>query len=490
MKKNINIMKTNKILNIVLVAFAMLAMTACVQDDDYSVPNSLGDEENAGLAQIMQELGNGTLSEITIGELKEMYETYESGQSGFDYDHFLQITSALVVKGYVTSSDATGNFYKEFYIQDDPTNPTSAIGVQLNQVDSYNQFNIGREVYIKLKDMYIGFTSSEIIAIGGKTDEDEVGQFTANQIPLQIFRSDVTAEIMPLELAMTEISSNHIGMYVKINNAEFPLGLEGLPYGDASEDFDTQRMLQACEGFEYSNFLLETSSFANFYQTILPTANGGSISGIITQSYGGDDLVMALNKIEDVQFTDSRCTLLDINDFTTIFSEDFEGMTTSADVTGNGWTNWAEAGVWHWRANVSNDSGNPGGQMASMGAYNSNADSNIVWLITPGVDFDAYTNELMSFRSSNSFSDNSELELLISTDWDGTEANITSATWTALPGNIVSDSEYYQNWVSSGTIDLSEYSGTGYIAFKYTGGDNSNNEDGTYEIDDVNILGL
>ena len=73
------------------------------------------------------------------------------------------------------SDDETGNFYKEFYMQDAPENPTAAIGVSLNQVDSYNQFNIGREVYIRLQNLYIGETTAEKvkITIGAATEDLE-----------------------------------------------------------------------------------------------------------------------------------------------------------------------------------------------------------------------------------------------------------------------------------------------------------------------------
>ena len=155
MKNKFQTMKTTKLLTLLLALFASIAITSCVEDDDYSVPNSLGSEENAGLEQILADINSGELTEISIADLKALYQAYEDGQSGFDYDHFIQIPDNLVVKGYVTSSDATGNFYKEFYMQDAPENPTAALGVLLNQVDSYNQFNIGREVYIKLKDINI-----------------------------------------------------------------------------------------------------------------------------------------------------------------------------------------------------------------------------------------------------------------------------------------------------------------------------------------------
>ena len=129
----------------------------------------------------------------------------------------------------------------------------------------------------------------------------------------------------------------------------------------------------------------------------------------------------------------------------------------------------------------------PGSKIAYVSGYNSNDASNIAWLITPVIDLDAQGTEFVKFKSSNSSSDNSELELLISTDWDGIKATISTSTWETLNANIVSDDEYYQNWVYSGLTDLSSYSGNAYIALKYIGGDAGNN-DGTFEIDDFQVL--
>ena len=123
-------MKTNKIITLILIFIATFAITSCVQDDDYTIPNSLGNEENANLEALL----SSDAVELSIAEVKNQ----------FVQDEATEIVSEVYVKGYVTSSDATGNFYKEFFIQDDPQNPTSAIKVVLNQVDSYNQFNLGR----------------------------------------------------------------------------------------------------------------------------------------------------------------------------------------------------------------------------------------------------------------------------------------------------------------------------------------------------------
>ena len=477
-KTNSIMSKTNKIIMPLLAMVVGLSIVSCVQDDDFSIPSSLGNEENAAL----QNLLNSGATVLTIEQVKNQ----------FVEDVATQIVSDVYVKGYITSSDATGNFYKEFYMQDSPSNPTAAIKVVLDQVDSYNKFNLGREIYINLKDLYIGETRSGdgVIAIGDHSDDlTEIEALNEYQIQTLILRSNITEVITPLPITLAGISDSNIGMFVMIENAEFPSGLSDETYVDATDSFDTQRTLQACEGFSYSNFILETSTFANFKNEPLPTL-GGTLAAVVTKTYNGSDLVLALNTTNDVNMTDTRCVLLDINDFTVIFEEDFESMPTYTTIASNGWTAYAESGGYNWRALPTNDNGNPGSIIASMGAYNSGDQSNITWLITPAIDFDAQTNELANFQSSNSFSDNSELEFLISTDWDGTEVNIVTATWTPLSATIVADSEYYQNWVDSGSVDLSAYTGTGYVAFKYTGGDNSSNEDGTYEIDNFKILGL
>ncbi len=472
-------MKTNKFLTLILSFVAVLAMTSCVEDDDFAVPSSLGAEENAAL----QALLNGPETLKTIEQVKALYVI--EGEPAL-------IVSDIYMKGYVTSSDASGNFFKEFYIQDSPSNPTAAIKIVLDQVDSYNQFNIGREVYVKLKGLYVGETRSGdgVIAIGGKLNDeiDEVEAMNDIQIRTSLLRSQLTEALIPLTVTLNAINGSNIGMYVIVENALFPENLSGAAYGDPTEAFDTQRTLQACEGFDYSEFRLETSSFANFKQENLPTG-GGTIAGIVSKTYDGSNFVLALNTTTDVNMDGTRCTPLDINDFNTIFEEDFESMTANQAVTGNGWTNYAEAGTFSWRVRNNNDSGN-GTQIASMGAYNSNSNSNIAWLISPSIDFDAQDNQYLSFETSNSFSDNSELELLISTDWDGTTSGVGTATWEALPGTIVDDAEFYQNWISSGSIDLSGYAGAGHVAFKYIGGDNSNNEDGTFEVDNFKVLGL
>ncbi|WP_425076569.1 DUF5689 domain-containing protein [Psychroserpens sp. S379A] len=472
-------MKTIKFLKLTLILIASIAITSCVQDDDYSVPNDLGEAENNGLAQIMAGLNSGDLIEISIADLKALYQTYEDGQSGFDYDHFIQIPDNLVVKGYVSSSDATGNFYKEFYMQDAPENPTAAIGVIINQVDSYNQFNIGREVYIRLAGNYVGYNSNEVISIGGGTDDDEVGQFTANQISSNIFRSTTTETIVPLEVNLSAISETHVGMFVTVNNVQFPTNLAGSTYGDPNEDFDTQRTLQACEGFGYSNFLLESSSFSNFYNTPLPTDNGGSISAVVLKSYGGDNLVFLLNDLNDVQFNSARCTPLNIDDFNVVFDETFSGGQGSWEVTNTvGTDDW-------YAASFSGES-----YMRASAFDNGSIVDMVSWLISPSINFDAQDDEQLLLQIADAFSNGQPLKAYYSNDYT-TGSNPDDATWTEIGSSQiealgVNTGFFDNNYETTGLIDLSMVTGNAVLAFVYDS--NSGTVSTTIDLSDVKIL--
>ena len=468
-------MKTIHLKNYLIAILASVAMLSCVQDNDFSVPKSLGDEENESLKTLLDSIEAGHVQLLTIKQLKAQFNSGEEARL---------ITSEIAVKGYVSSSDFTGNFYKEFFIQNTAEKATDAIKISLNQVDSYNRFNKGREIYVYLKGLYLGESKSGdgVHAIGGNVKNGEVVAISANAYPASIFRSENTETLVPKTVSI--LTSSAIGIFVTLDNVEFPATSVGQSYVDPNDDFDTQKIVQRCSGFSYYNFILETSTFSSFKNEVL-TDGYGSISGIVSKTYNGSDLVLALNTTADVDMSGTRCTLVDINEFSVAFEEDFESYSNNTTVFGD-WTNYKEAGSRAWQLKTTDDPQNFGSKTARIGAYSSRDPSNVAWLITPPLDLDTQLEEYINFQSSNSFSDNSDLELLISTDWDGTEAGVLSATWSALPGIIVSDSESYQNWIDSSFIDLSAYSGTAFIAFKYTGGGTNNS--GTFEIDNFQVI--
>ena len=475
MNINFEIMKKIKFRTFAAVIITCLVTVACVQDDDFTIPSSIGNEENENLTNLLSRIEAGEVQLITIDQLKAQF---------ISDDEATEITSEIAVKGYVSSSDATGNFYKEFFIQDAAEDATSAIKISLNQVDSYNQFNMGREVYIYLKDLYLGEANGGdgVYTIGGAMNSDgEVEALTANEVPMYLFRSENSYTIVPK--VVSALSSNDVGIFVTLNDVEFTTSGVGQPYVSPTDDYDTQRTIQRCTGFNYSTFLMETSAFASFKNEILPSG-GGSISGVVSKDYYGDNLVLALNTSDDVLMDGSRCELLDINDFTEIISEDFQSAIHNTNLDFPGWTNFAEEGAWVWRERVYSGNG-----YTEFSTYNSPDDVNIAWLISPGVDLDAQENEFLNFKMAQHHlqSDLNTAEVFISTDFDG--SNVLEATWISVSANLPSQSNSWYQFVDSGLIDLSSYSGTLHVAFKVTGSGTDQTLDGAYQLDDFTILG-
>ncbi len=471
MKRN-----TASILSIAFIT-SLFFMT-CVEDNDFTVPQNLGAEENLKLETILDSIQNNQLELKSIKDLKSLYN------SGNDP---VKIVSNIVVKGYVISSDAKGNYFREFYMQDAPENPTSGIKISINLNNSYNKFNFGREVYIRLKGLYIGEVNSGdgVITIGGKvstTDVKEIKSVALNQINTHFFRSVETAIIIPKEVSLAGLNASDIGTYITVKGVFFPSNLEGKTYVDPTEDFDTQRKIQTCQTVGYADLLIETSSFASFANKALPIG-GGAINAVVSKDYNGHFLVLVLNSTDDVAMLADRCITRSESDFPLILlEENFDLL--SGEIIITDWMNYREEGTKSWRSYSDTYAQS---KAARIGSKNSGDASTITWLLTKGVNLDTTTEEFLSFETSNSFANGSNLEVLISTDWDGTEINITTATWSVLPAKIVSNGESFKNWVHSTFVNLSNYTGTAFIAFRYTGNGNVY-FDGTYELDNITII--
>lgn len=441
-----------------LVLISALAFS-CVEDDEYSVPQSVGLEENQNLTQLLSEIEGGSADLMTIAELKNLFVNGEANE----------IESNLVVKGYVSSSDYSGNFYKEFYMQDEVENPTAGIKVSINQVDSYNQFNVGREVYIKLQGLTIGETNSGdgVIAIGGggNISGDEISEISENRASDCILRSNNSYSLVPLALNLSDINDSHIGVYVSALSAQFSSGLDGLTYVDPDEDYDTQRDLESC--VDSGTLKLETSAFSNFNDSMLPTEGSGTISGIITRDYFGDNRVMMLNTKDDVNFELSRCDPL--------FADDFSSNNL------DNWTVVNVAGEQEWEITPY---GNPA-PSAKVSGYSGGNNVNEDWLITSSIDLSSLSTAILNFQSVVRYNGPS-LEVFASSDYNGGDPT-SDGNWTELSVILDTDSSSWSSWTDSGNVDLSSYTGGNvYIAFKYT---STSSGSATYEIDNVLVVG-
>ena len=447
------------ITKISIASLLILFAFSCVQDDDYAVPQRIGVEENQKLVELLAEIESGSADLMTISEVKNLFVNGEVNE----------IESNLVVRGFVSSSDYTGNFYKEFYMQDEIENPSAGIKISINQVDSYNQFNVGREVYIKLQGLSIGETNSGdgVIAIGGGGNAagDEVSEISENRASDCILRSSNSFSLVPLALNLSDINDSHIGLYVSGLSAQFSAGLDGLTYVDPDEDYDTQRDLESC--VDSGTLKLETSAFSNFNDSMLPTDGSGTISGIITRDYFGDNRVMMLNTKDDVNFDSSRCDPL--------FADDFSS---------NNLNNWMVVNVNGEQEWEITPYGNPA-PSAKISGYSGGSNANEDWLITNSIDVSSLSTVTLNFQSVVRYNGPS-LEVYASSDYSGGDPT-TDGNWSELSVILDTDNSSWSSWTDSGNVDLSSYAGGNlYIAFKYV---STSSASATYEIDNVLLTG-
>ena len=146
-----------------------------------------------------------------------------------------------------------------------------------------------------------------------------------------------------------------------------------------------------------------------------------------------------------------------------LFEQDWEG-------DWNGWTEVSVLGEPQWT--IGSYSGN---HYAYANAYQQGATED--WLISPAFDLNAHPDAILNFVTAKNYN-GPDLEVYFSNDYDGQDP--TNATWQLIECPISGGS---WNWVASGDLNLSAYSGSNcYIGFKYTSTDD---QAAGWEVDDI-----
>ena len=163
---------------------------------------------------------------------------------------------------------------------------------------------------------------------------------------------------------------------------------------------------------------------------------------------------------------------------TTLLAEDFN----NADLTVTGWKKYAEIGTKNWTQEVFSGDG-----YAQFNSFDGGTEPiSVGWLISPPINMDTQTGEKLAFvNCQDGFVRNIDntFELFVSTDFDGT--NVSAASWERIPFNVANQNTERFLYINSGIIDLSEYTGTLYFAFKVRG---TSSLTGGYQVDKVRLF--
>ena len=105
----------------------------------------------------------------TIKNLKAMYKSKP-----------LEVSGNVWIKGVVTSSDRTGNIYKEIYIQDE----TGGIDLKLGKSSLYSEYTIGQTLYVYCDGLTLGAYSG-MPQLGMEADQTSTNEYETSYIDLQ-----------------------------------------------------------------------------------------------------------------------------------------------------------------------------------------------------------------------------------------------------------------------------------------------------------------
>ncbi len=149
----------------------------------------------------------------------------------------------------------------------------------------------------------------------------------------------------------------------------------------------------------------------------------------------------------------------------------------------DGWGEWQQVNVLGDQVWIIDPEYGIGGTpCAKCTGYDGQAYANEDWLISPALNLDGYTSEVLSFYTADAY-DGEPLEAFVSNDYDGSDP--TTANWTTL--EFTTSTGFFE-WISSGDIDLSGISGADvYVGFRFT---STNQESATWEVDDILITGV
>ena len=369
-----------------------------------------------------------TGSVLTIADLRALY-----------VNKTVKIIGDSSVYAVVTADERSGNLYKNIFIEDN----TGAINVRLlNSGGLYE----GDSIRIYLKNCYVSRYNGMLQLDSVSVDNNVVKQATGRK------RQPTVATIDQLSGMQAKL--------VRIDQSEFTAADLGKSWSDAVNQTTVNHTLTDCNG---KTVLVRTSGYASFASQTVPSGNGSLIA--VVSEFNGDMQLYVRNPAE-LTMTGDRCTGGGPVDPVAVVQEAFDNVTNDIDYAAAGWLNIATTGTRYWRGRIFNNTD----KYAQISSKKSSDANNISWLITPPV-INSATKKL-SFSSAVSNWTHNALEVLISTNFDG--SNPTTASWSSVTATLAGQSNANYAWVSSGDIDLSGYLPQGYtgnfhIAFRYTG---------------------
>lgn len=437
---------------IILLA-AIFFLQACVKDKFDTPPVGCIDDSE----QIEELVANGEIAKLTINQLKTTYSN-------------TQIDVDIYIEGIVVADDKSGNYFKTITIQDE----TGGLAINIDKTNFYVEYPIGRRVFVKLNGLFLDNDNANY-GLWLQSLEGSTIRIPNNLVPSYFVKGECNVPVEPTTISINNLNNSNINTLVRVEDVEFVDGLDSAKFADAVNLLTVNRTVVDCQG---NQVIVRTSGFSDFAGQFVPSGNG-AMTGIYS-TFGATKQVFVRDMNDVSDMTGVRCDGSGGNE-TIIYSKDFQDQS----LTSGGWQNYTVTGGGSFSWTVS-DQGSTGNFYALATGFAGGSNQTEMWLISPPLDFSDLNAAILNFRSSTNFN-GPQLQLLVSTDYDGTSDPSTQGDWNGPINNLTSAVNWSPgsfSWTSSGNVNLEDFLGLSsvHIAFKYT---STSTQAATWQIDDI-----
>ena len=185
----------------IIAIFALAALVSCQSLKEEWQPVFTFDANTPGKFVPYTE-GNLPGFDGKFTTIKALKSTYKNGKP-------LEITGNVWIKGQVTSSDKTGNIYRELYIQDE----TGGIDLKLGKSSLYSEFDLGQWVYVYCDGLTLGAYNG-MPQLGLEADQTTTNEYETSYIDVQaiidqhVFRGAFDEPLKPVEVTEADVEAS------------------------------------------------------------------------------------------------------------------------------------------------------------------------------------------------------------------------------------------------------------------------------------------
>lgn len=259
-------MKLNVLKPAAIALLTAFAITSCVKDDDYDIPDPNGKKPLPDYSGQVVSFAN-VLTKVTAS-----VATYTADEA---------------IEGYVISSDEGGNFYKKIYIQNADKN--QGLSVAIDKSGLYTEFPVGAKVQLRLKDLTTQLNNSAI-EVGHGTYTAKSGRVSVGTMAEAIYKKHLfdtgerktVAELAKVSNSIQEVSTDaHVDQLITLKGVHFPTDAVGKTLYDKSNALGgaTNYKLTDANG---KTIIFRTSSYAKFKDEKVP-AGEVEVTGVLTK---------------------------------------------------------------------------------------------------------------------------------------------------------------------------------------------------------------